>query len=656
MCVRDLGAHLQQLQVLWLGSCGLQDLSGVTLMEAALRELYLPFNDVSDVSALKWLDLEVLDLEGNALSDAKDLWELGRIASLRHLTLRGNPVAPPVGGAEWQELRKERTTGGRDVCGEDEGPEEKEASSPGRRAWRGLRPAAETAFGSEPDEEELLLERLRAPRVIRPGDTVPLGSPSTRGQVGAFTLLPRRPLEPDDGSVLTRGEAMAGNVLGALKARRGESEALLLDLDIRELLRRSEGANACTGNPKRSEPPFSQADEDRLLTHFGNNINLNGTGAVIASPGACPALRLGGPHPPDMRVECCNIMDKQPYGFHWTRDASLSLLTYLEHSKQFLEVEEGEASLLQTHRGKKQNTMRDEIEHSIDAFAGWVEGVHARKMAANNMGGSTSAAEEAYLEPKWTFDGEPYKGGCRGSFRRFDLAPSVSAKHVAFLAENLHFRLTGTMAPDPHRLPTRPVWEETRDDDFVWNRVVQLSALAEGADFTENPNDKQRYLDAIQQKGEPLANHIAGESGEECQMNCVLDLFADEPVPAESWLQFSLRKVRQLPGSAASQLITCGCELVKAGGHVGLLGGQLLLVTSGAALRLACGKGSPPPGKATEEDRDKLMNQRICPPACWCRGQHLSGALTGNLQQKLVGTTDPLSSHTTLACARASLA
>ena len=29
---------------------------------------------------------------------------------------------------------------------------------------------------------------------------------------------------------------------------------------------------------------------------------------------------------------------------------------------------------------------------------------------------------------------------------------------------------------------------------------------------------------------------------------------------------------------------------------VGLLGGQLLLVTSGAALRLACGKGSPPPG------------------------------------------------------------
>lgn len=81
------------------------------------------------------------------------------------------------------------------------------------------------------------------------------------------------------------------------------------------------------------------------------------------------------------------------------------------------------------------------------------------------------------------------------------MAPSVSAKHVAFLAENLHFRLTGTMAPDPHRLPTRPVWEETRDDDFVWNRVVQLSALAEGADFTENPNDKQRPWGGIPKVG-----------------------------------------------------------------------------------------------------------------------------------------------------------
>ncbi|CAK9047113.1 unnamed protein product [Durusdinium trenchii] len=288
------------------------------------------------------------------------------------------------------------------------------------------------------------------------------------------------------------------------------------------------------------EPPFSQADEDGLLTHFGNNINLNGTGAVIASPGACPAL-----------VECCNIMDKQPYGFHWTRDASLSLLTYLEHSKQFLEVEEGEASLLQTHRGKKQNTMRDEIEHSIDAFAGWVEGVHARKMAANNMGGSTSAAEEAYLEPKWTFDGEPYKGGwCRPQTDGPPLRARLLMK-AAKVFPNLKERLWPLAKKDLDWLVDNfamnscDLWEETRDDDFVWNRVVQLSALAEGADFTENPNDKQRYLDAIQQKGEPLANHIAGESGEEYITNC----------PASNMGEDCVRYDKQLDGVLILTLI-----------------------------------------------------------------------------------------------------
>lgn len=33
---------------------------------------------------------------------------------------------------------------------------------------------------------------------------------------------------------------------------------------------------------------------------------------------------------PLLRVDCCGIMDPMPYGFHWTRDASLSLLTLLE--------------------------------------------------------------------------------------------------------------------------------------------------------------------------------------------------------------------------------------------------------------------------------------------------------------------------------------
>mmetsp|Transcript_92353 Transcript_92353/g.219734 ORF Transcript_92353/g.219734 Transcript_92353/m.219734 type:complete len:213 (+) Transcript_92353:106-744(+) len=71
---------------------------------------------------------------------------------------------------------------------------------------------------------------------------------------------------------------------------------------------------------------------------------------------------------------------------------------------------------------------------------------------------------------------------------------------------------------------------------------------------------------------------------EECQMNCVLDLFSDEPVPAESWLRCGIRRVRELPALASSQLLVCTCELVKVGGHAGLFGGRLVLTGTGMAL------------------------------------------------------------------------
>ena len=62
--IRDLGTELTHLEVLWMGRCGLQDLSGIAAMPA-LREFYLPFNDVSDLVPLCNHDcLEVLDIEG----------------------------------------------------------------------------------------------------------------------------------------------------------------------------------------------------------------------------------------------------------------------------------------------------------------------------------------------------------------------------------------------------------------------------------------------------------------------------------------------------------------------------------------------------------------------------------------------------------------
>jgi len=90
--IRELGSSLTNLDVLWMSRCGLQDLDGVQVLDS-LQELYLPFNDIADVSQLKWLDkLCVLDLEGNALANSKDVEELSRCYQLQDVTIRGNPV------------------------------------------------------------------------------------------------------------------------------------------------------------------------------------------------------------------------------------------------------------------------------------------------------------------------------------------------------------------------------------------------------------------------------------------------------------------------------------------------------------------------------------------------------------------------------------
>eukprot|EP00927_Polykrikos_kofoidii_P046662 TRINITY_DN40825_c0_g1_i1.p1 TRINITY_DN40825_c0_g1~~TRINITY_DN40825_c0_g1_i1.p1 ORF type:complete len:790 (+),score=113.76 TRINITY_DN40825_c0_g1_i1:80-2449(+) len=92
LCLRELGSGLQQLEVLWMSRCGLQDLDGIALMPS-LRELYLPFNDVVDVQPITALDhLAVLDLEGNALACMSDLDTLWISMELRELNLVGNPL------------------------------------------------------------------------------------------------------------------------------------------------------------------------------------------------------------------------------------------------------------------------------------------------------------------------------------------------------------------------------------------------------------------------------------------------------------------------------------------------------------------------------------------------------------------------------------
>ena len=63
-CFRDLGSSLNNVRVLWMAQCGLMDLESVSSM-SGLRELYLAYNELTDISPCSMLDeLRILDVEG----------------------------------------------------------------------------------------------------------------------------------------------------------------------------------------------------------------------------------------------------------------------------------------------------------------------------------------------------------------------------------------------------------------------------------------------------------------------------------------------------------------------------------------------------------------------------------------------------------------
>jgi len=248
----------------------------------------------------------------------------------------------------------------------------------------------------------------------------------------------------------------------------------------------------------RDEAPFSADEEEKLFQHFLRNLNINGTGAVIASPGDVPAL-----------VVCCNNRAPQPYYFHWTRDAALSL-----------------SSLISLGRNDSLPIM--------ESFVARLRRQHARTVASGHLG--VSAAEESFLEPKWTLSGAPYEGGwCRPQtdgpglraltlLRAATALPSLSKDLWDLASLDLEW-----LAKNPD-MDTCDLWEETLDRDFLWNRAVTHAALVEGRAMALQQGDMtraQRFAAAAVALP-PTANHIAEAEGGTFLTNCP----AENPGPA----------------------------------------------------------------------------------------------------------------------------
>ena len=93
---RDLGTSLRCLQVLHLQCSGVTDLDGIGGL-TGLTELYLAFNDISDLGPLALHDsLEVLDLDSNAVADVNQIDQLGTCFALRVLNLKCNPISTTI--------------------------------------------------------------------------------------------------------------------------------------------------------------------------------------------------------------------------------------------------------------------------------------------------------------------------------------------------------------------------------------------------------------------------------------------------------------------------------------------------------------------------------------------------------------------------------
>mmetsp|Transcript_77970 Transcript_77970/g.252946 ORF Transcript_77970/g.252946 Transcript_77970/m.252946 type:complete len:1172 (-) Transcript_77970:347-3862(-) len=241
--------------------------------------------------------------------------------------------------------------------------------------------------------------------------------------------------------------------------------------------------------------PFPDDAVARMRRYFLDNLNINGTGRMTASPGAVPALR-----------GCC----AGGYNWDWVRDGALSLSTLLDLEGWAVSTVGAEAPV--THAVVKQ---------ILEAYTNWVSELQ-------RMGGNQTAPDGtlsiAFGEPKWSIaDGTPYPGTwCRPQtdgpplraltlmkFAGSGLITEAMEKHLwTLITFDLDWLANGTGIA----MESCDLWEESRDANHFWNRVVMRAALEQGSRTASQMGDNERalrYQRAWQEFiGDPIQDHM----------------------------------------------------------------------------------------------------------------------------------------------------
>lgn len=223
-------------------------------------------------------------------------------------------------------------------------------------------------------------------------------------------------------------------------------------------------------------PPFDNASIAQMAKYFVNNLNINGTGAVIAARGDCPALH-GSPG---------------AYHFHWMRDSALSMRALMETAEL---------------TGVDDST----VQHLVQNYMGWIENV---------TGGSA--------EPKWNLTThKPFAHPwCRpqtdGPPLRASTLMAIHARYPAIdtwkLASADLDWIGGPGSAVHFNSSSCDLWEESMDEpNLLWNRVAMRAALLAGASVAKAKGDATRqaaYARAASELvGDPFAQHTHPANG-----------------------------------------------------------------------------------------------------------------------------------------------
>jgi len=196
-----------------------------------------------------------------------------------------------------------------------------------------------------------------------------------------------------------------------------------------------------------SDPGFTDAEYDIMYENYKVNLNIRGTGAIIAAP---DAETPGG-----------------DYRFHWMRDAGLS-------AKAWMDINDNDY---------------ESVRDAMEGYAKWT-GIVQHKSDPNDI--------DVRIEPKFTIDDqEPYTGGwCRPQTDGPALRAMAMAKWGQILIDSGHeSEAKSTIWPlikfdlewvvENWESTGCDLWEEVRSDDFFFNRMAFIYCLNVAADFSD---------------------------------------------------------------------------------------------------------------------------------------------------------------------------